>query len=55
MARGRRRKTTPEQWAAWRRTEERFQQILEKRLAADGTTKEEVMRKLRDAQREWST
>jgi hypothetical protein len=48
MARSGRRKTTPEQWAAWRRTEERLQRVLERRLAADRTTKEDVMRRLRD-------
>ena len=49
MARSGRRKTTPEQWARWRRNEERLRQVLERRLAADGTTREAVERRLREA------
>jgi hypothetical protein len=43
------------QWAAWRRTEERLERLLKQRLAADCTTKEDVMKRLRDAQSERST
>jgi hypothetical protein len=49
MAKHGRRKTTPEQWAEWRRNEERLRQVLERRLAQDGTTREEVERRARES------
>ncbi len=49
MAKSGRRKTPPEQWAEWRRNEERLREVLERRLSADRTTREEVERKLREA------
>ena len=49
MARSGRRKTTPEQWAEWRRSEERLREVLERRLAKDGLTREEVERRARES------
>jgi uncharacterized alpha-E superfamily protein len=49
MARSGRRKTTREEWARWRETEARLERVLARRLAADGTTKDEVLKRLRDA------
>jgi hypothetical protein len=43
------RKRTPEERAAWRRRHEHFQHLLERRLAQEGATKEEVLQRLRDA------
>jgi uncharacterized protein YjiS (DUF1127 family) len=44
MAKSGRRKTTPEQWAEWKRNEDRLGELLERRLAKDGVTREEVER-----------
>lgn len=43
-ARGRR-KTTPEQWAEWQRTEDRLREVLERRLAENGLTREQLERR----------
>jgi hypothetical protein len=40
------RKTTPEEWARWRERKRRFEEILERRLARDGITKEEALRRI---------
>jgi hypothetical protein len=45
MAKGGRSKTTPEQWAEWKRNEDRLREVLERRLAKDGLTREEVERR----------
>jgi hypothetical protein len=43
------RRTTREEWARWRQTEARLERVLARRLAADGTTKDEVLKRLREA------
>jgi predicted TIM-barrel fold metal-dependent hydrolase len=45
MAKRGRRKTTPEQWAEWKRNEDRFAEILQRRLDKHGMTREEVERR----------
>jgi hypothetical protein len=49
MARKGYRKTTPEERARWRQNQERLERLLERRLAQEGATKEEALRRLREA------
>ncbi len=42
-------KTTPEEWARWRENQQRLEQIIERRLAQEGITREEALRRLREA------
>jgi hypothetical protein len=46
-----RRRTTREQWAEWKRNEDRFREILERRLGKMGLTREEVDRRARESLR----
>ena len=45
MAKSGRRKTTPEQRAEWKRNEDRFAEILQRRLEKLGLTREELDRR----------
>jgi len=47
MAEKRRKKETPEERARWQRNHDRLQRLFEKRLAQEGVTKEEALRRLR--------
>jgi hypothetical protein len=49
MARKGSRKRSPEERARWRQNQERLERLLERRLAQEGATKEEALRRLRDA------
>lgn len=42
----RRRKTTPEERARWAENQRRLEELIEKRLERDGTTREEIRREL---------
>ena len=46
MARKRCRKTTPEERAPFEENQRRMQEVLRKRLERDGTTREEIWRRL---------
>jgi hypothetical protein len=39
-------KVTPEEWARMHENQRRLDELLEKRLARDGTTREEIHRRL---------
>jgi hypothetical protein len=43
-------KETPEERARWHRNHERLRRLLEQRLAREGVTKEEALRRLRSAE-----
>jgi hypothetical protein len=45
-----RKKTTPEDRARWQRNQDRLQRIIDRRLAEEGVTKEESLRRLRTAE-----
>ena len=45
-----RKKTTPEDRARWQRNQDRLQRIIDRRLAEEGITKEEALRRLRTAE-----
>jgi len=47
VAKKRRKKTDSEFEAQWQRNHDRLQRLLEKRLAREGITKEEALRRLR--------
>jgi hypothetical protein len=49
MARKGSRKRSPEERARWRQNQERLERLLERRLAQEGATKGEALRRLRDA------
>jgi hypothetical protein len=49
MARKGYRKTTAEERARWRQNQERLERLLERRLAQERATKEEALRRLREA------
>ena len=40
-------KETPEERAQWQKNHDRLQRVLERRLAQEGVTKEEALRRLR--------
>jgi hypothetical protein len=42
----RRRKTSPEERARWAENQRRLEALIEKRLERDGTTREEIRRRL---------
>ncbi len=46
MAKKRFQKTTPEEWARIRENQHRMETVLAKRLERDGTTREEIWRRL---------
>ena len=46
MAKKKYRKTTPEEHARWEENQRRLERLIEKRLERDGTTREEIRRKL---------
>jgi hypothetical protein len=46
MAKKRIPKTTPEEWARMRENQRRMEEVLAKRLERDGTTREEIWRRL---------
>jgi hypothetical protein len=46
MAKKRYRKTTPEERARFEENQRRMQEVLRKRLERDGTTREEIWRRL---------
>ena len=46
MAKKRYRKTTPEERARFEENQRRMQEVLRKRLELDGTTREEIWRRL---------
>jgi len=48
MARKGPRKRSPEERARWRQNQERLERLLERRLAQEGATKEEALRRLRE-------
>jgi predicted TIM-barrel fold metal-dependent hydrolase len=51
MAERGRRKTSPEQWAEWKRNEDRFAEILQRRLEQLGLTREELDRRAHESLR----
>jgi hypothetical protein len=51
MAKGGRRKTSPEQWAEWKRNEDRMAEILQRRLEKTGLTREELERRAHESLR----
>jgi hypothetical protein len=46
MAKKKYRKTTPEERERWRENQRRLERLIEQRLERDGTTREEIRRKL---------
>ncbi len=46
MAKRKRKKTTPEEWARWDENQRRLEELIERRLVRDGTTREEIRRRL---------
>jgi hypothetical protein len=46
MASKKRRKRTPEERERWSARQRRFEELIEKRLERDGTTREEIRRRL---------
>ena len=46
MAKKKRRVTTPEERERWRENQRRLEELIEKRLERDGTTREEIRRQL---------
>jgi hypothetical protein len=43
---GKKKRMTPEEWARLEANQRRFDELLEKRLERDGTTREEIHRRL---------
>jgi hypothetical protein len=43
-------KTTPEYWARWRERQNRFEELLQRRLEREGITKEDALRRIRPAE-----
>lgn len=48
MAKGKYRKTTPEEWARWRENQERMARILEKITREEGITREDALRAIQN-------
>jgi hypothetical protein len=46
MAKRKRRKMTSEDWARWHANQRRLEELIERRLARGGTTREEIRRRL---------
>ncbi len=46
MEKKRRRKTTPEERARWAENQRRLAEVIQRRLERDGTTREEIWRRL---------
>jgi hypothetical protein len=49
VAKKRSKRTDPEFEARWQRNQDRLERVLERRLAQEGVTKEEALRRLRQA------
>ena len=50
MAKKRRRRTDPEFEARWQRNHDRLRELIDRRLAQEGATREEALRRLRQAE-----
>jgi hypothetical protein len=46
MAKKKRKKMTPEEWARWDANQRRLEELIERALARAGTTREEISRRL---------